>query len=107
MPTIVIGRSFTVDFGTHVFLLEFHSETQMTWRALGTKVQPAGQQMTVAITRTQLRPDLFMVYWIEESLGTTVVHVQDFENQKVWTNITLPGGKFLNMTGVLRPADGV
>jgi hypothetical protein len=104
MTTAVIGNSFKVDFGEHVFRLDFHSETQMTWTALPAEGhQPTEQAMTVTISRTEVRPDVFMVYWSELSLGNTVVHVQDFENGKVWTNITMPGGRFLNMSGSLTP----
>ena len=105
MSIVVVGKNFKVDFGEHVFKLEFHSETQMTWTALGPGDQPTAQKMTVTISRTPIRPNVFMVYWSEPALGSTVVHVQDFENGKVWTNITMPNGKFVNMVGTLTPLD--
>lgn len=99
----VIGNSFKVDFGQLVFRLDFHSETRMTWQALNAHGQPAGQDMTVTIHRTEVRPNVFMVYWSEPALGATVVHVQDFDNDKVWTNITTKDGQFINLAGTLTP----
>ena len=100
--TAVIGHSYKVDFGQAQFRLNFHSETEMSFVSLAPNgTAPQGQTVKVAITRTQIRPNVFMVYWTEPSLGNTVVHVQDFENSKVWTNITMPGGKFLNLAGTL------
>lgn len=104
MATVVIGNSFKVDFGERAYRLDFHSETRMTWTALALEEhQPTDESMTVDITRTEIRPDVFMVYWTEPSVSITVVHVQDFENRKVWTNITMPGGNFLNLSGSLTP----
>jgi len=101
--TTVIGNSFKVDFGELAFRLDFHSETAMTWQALDAHGHPSGQEMRVTIRRTEVRPDVFMVYWSEPSLGATVVHVQDFENGKVWTNITKLDGQFINLAGTLTP----
>jgi hypothetical protein len=41
-----------------------------------------------------------MVYWIEVD-GTTVFHVEDFAKGIVYTNITQPGGIFVNLQGTL------
>jgi hypothetical protein len=65
--------------------------------------RPTDPSMTVTISRTEVRPDMFVVYWSEPSIGTTVVHVQDFENGKVWTKITMPVGTLLNRSGTLAP----
>lgn len=94
----VIGNKFKVDFGDYSFQLHFESETQMTWKALTDT--GFGDQETVNITKVEIRPNVYMVYWKEKS-GTTVTHVEDFENEIVYTNITDPEHTFLNLKGTL------
>lgn len=94
----VIGNKFKVNFGEYSFQLHFESETQMTWKALTN--DGFGNQETVNITKVEIRPNVYMIYWTEKS-GTTVSHVEDFENGIVYTNITDPNNKFLNLKGAL------
>lgn len=94
----VIGNKFKVNFGEYSFQLHFKSETQMTWKALTN--DGFGNQETVNITKVEIRPNVYMIYWTEKS-GTTVSHVEDFENGIVYTNITDPNNKFLNLKGAL------
>lgn len=94
----VVGNKFQVNFGgDFVFELNFHSETKMTWTPLRGEDQ---QSHTEDITMTEIRPNVYMVYWKEES-GTRVVHVEDFENQKAYTNISTLDGEFYNLNGPL------
>ncbi|TPI25788.1 hypothetical protein FJW08_27820 [Mesorhizobium sp. B3-2-1] len=44
-----------------------------------------------------IRQGVFMVAWIEAD-GTTVTHLEDFENGAVHTNITRPDRSFLNLS---------
>ncbi len=61
-----------------------------------------GDATTVEITRTELRPDLWLVSWGEPTLGATVVHVQDFENGVVWTHVSrFHDQQFMRAKGVL------
>lgn len=94
----VIGNKFKVNFGDYSFQLHFESETQMTWKALTDK--GFGDYETVNITKVEIRPNVYMIYWKEKS-GTTVTHVEDFENGVVYTNITAPDHSFLNLKGTL------
>ncbi len=94
----IIGKKFKADFGEYAFELHFESETQLTWRALADS--GFGDSETVQITRTEIRPNLYMVYWKEKS-GARVTHVQDFENNTVYTNIAGGGHDFLNLKGAL------
>jgi len=94
----VIGNKFKSDFGPMVFQLHFESAIQMTF----TQILPdgLGSSETVNTTMVELRPNVFMVYWKEKS-GTTVTHVEDFQNETVYTNITLPDQTFINLKGTL------
>jgi|GWRWMinimDraft_5_1066013.scaffolds.fasta_scaffold83331_1 hypothetical protein len=103
MTAEIIGKTWKADFGPFAFHLEFHSETSLSFRA----VQPDGtlaDATTVEITRTELRPDLWLVSWKEPSIQATVVHVQDFENGAVWTHISrFVEQEFVRLEGRLTP----
>jgi hypothetical protein len=98
----ITGNKFAVQFGMAKAILEFKSETSLTF----TITQKEGQQTditeTVAITMTELRPQLFMVTW-QEASGTTVTQVQDYENETVYSNWTSPTGEFTNIKGTISP----
>jgi hypothetical protein len=55
---------------------------------------------TVQIAVTPIRPEIFLICW-QEADKTTVVHVEDFENGIVYTNITQRGGAFICRRGTL------
>lgn len=94
----VIGNKFKADFGEMAFELNFESETQLTWRAFNNS--QLGAIETVQIQKTEIRPNVYMVTWKEKS-GTTVTHLEDFEKQIVYTNITTPDHNFINLKGKL------
>jgi hypothetical protein len=60
-----------------------------------------GISETVQISVTPIRPGVFMISW-QEADKTTVVHVEDFENGIVHTNVTEPNGAFLRRSGTLK-----
>lgn len=103
MSVAIIGHQWRADFGAFAFQLDFHSDTSMSFRP----VQPdggLGEATTVEITRTQLRDDLWLVSWEESSNGATVVHIQDYENGRVWTHISMFGERqFVRESGRLTP----
>ena len=84
--------TFTSDDGAGQFRvqLDFHSLTSLTY----TGVRPDGtlseNSETVAITVEPIRDQLFHVTW-KEQFGTTVVHLEDYKNNVIITNITSPG----------------
>lgn len=94
----VIGNRFKADFGEFAFELHFESETQLTWTAL--KNVGYGDSETVTISKTEISPNIYMVYWKEKS-GTTVVHIENFEKGIVYTNITDAENNFFNAKGKL------
>ncbi len=79
--------------------LHFESETVMT---LTTAEGPfKGASETVQIAVTPIRPGVFLICW-QEANRTTVVHVEDFENGIVHTNITERIGAFIHRSGTLK-----
>jgi hypothetical protein len=72
-----VGHVYEVNFGSWVFHLHFHSETEMTL----TNVQGffKGASETVQITVKPIRRSIFLIC-LQEADKTTVVHLYDFKN---------------------------
>jgi hypothetical protein len=96
-----VGKTYVADFKDIAFQLEFHHDGQkMTFTGLTEAVKKAKE--TIQYTAVPISPNVFMVYW-QEANGTTVVHIEDFANQIVRTNITTPTMQFYNLVGTLKP----
>ena len=88
------GHTSHVDFGGgNASEIAFGHHFDMTF----TKPEEPrkGQVETIHYTRKKLRENLYMVYWQEQD-KTTVVHVEDFANEQIYSNITWPDGSFFN-----------
>lgn len=88
------GHVYRVDFGGgNAFDIAFRSGQEMTF----TKLQEPRKGMveTIHFSHQRLRDGLYMVYW-QEADQTTVVHVEDFAEGIVYSNITGPDGSFFN-----------
>jgi hypothetical protein len=84
-PFPAVGHVYEANFGSWVHYLHFESET-------------------VQIEVTLIRQGIFMVSW-QEADQTTVVHVEDYENGIVHTNVTKPRGGFLRNSGTLKKVE--
>src|SRR5438034_11780374 len=91
-----VGHVYEVNFGRWVHHLHFESETVMTLTTAGGPFK--GSSETVQIAVTLIRPGVFLTSWQEKD-KTTVVHVEDFENSIVYTNITERSGAFIRLSG--------
>ncbi len=91
-PFPAIGHVYEANFGSWVFHLYFKSKTVMTITNVAGPLN--GTSETVQIAVTLIRPGVFMISW-QEADKTTVVHIQDFENGIVHTNVTEPNGVFI------------
>lgn len=94
----IAGKSYKVDFGAVQFRLDFTSATEMSWAPIN--ADGLGPKTSERITRVEVRPNVYMVYWSEKT-GTRVTHVQDFARGIVHTNIATADGAFINLTGSL------
>ena len=94
-----VGHVYEAHFGSWVHHLHFASETEMTLTIAAGPV--TGTSETVQIAVTPIRPGVFLICW-QEANKTTVVHVQDFANGIVHTNITERRGAFLRRSGTLK-----
>jgi len=89
-----VGHTYEVDFGGgNAFSIEFKSDAEMVFTK---RAEPnKGLVETVRFTHKVIRPDVFLIYW-QEADKTTVVHVEDFGQGMIYTNITSPNGTFFN-----------
>ncbi len=91
------GKKYLVDFGAFVVELFFEDESTLTYTGIR-RDGGRGASETVTIQTSYLRDDLFMVTWQEADL-TTVVHIEDFEQSVIYTNITNPDRSFMKFRG--------
>ena len=94
-----IARRMRVGFGDTVFQLDFRDAEHMSF--IGLEGPLKGAADTVRYTAVKIREQVFMVYWHEPSTGANVVHVEDFEQGILHTNIAGADGTFVNMRGYL------
>jgi hypothetical protein len=96
----ITGKEYQLDFGMARAILNIESETRLTF----TITEKGGEKVniveTVVIQLTELRPQLYMVSWQEQS-GTTVSQVHDYENGIIYSNWTSPGGEFSHAKGTI------
>ncbi len=94
-----VGHVYEAHFGSWVHHLHFESETVMTITNAEDPFE--GTSEIVQIVVTPIRPGVFLTSWQEKD-KTTVVHVEDYENSIVHTNITERGGAFIRRSGTLK-----
>jgi Rieske Fe-S protein len=98
-PFPAVGHIYRVDFGKFVVELNFEAMNKMTY----TGIRPDGSRgrpETVTTTVVPLRPGVFMVTW-QEADRTTVVHVEDYDNSLIYTNIVNPDNSFEQYQGIV------
>jgi hypothetical protein len=90
-----VGHKYVVTFssddgaGQFRVQLDFHSLTSLTYTAVRPDGSLGANSETVDITIEPIRDSLFLVTW-KEQFGTTVVHLEDYKNNTIITNITSP-----------------
>jgi hypothetical protein len=100
----IIGNKFKIDFGMAKATLDIHSENSLTFKIIEQNGNIVNVSETVETKIVELRPQLFQVTWKEEN-GKTITQVQDYENEIVYSNVTLPNGHFINLKGTIKRAD--
>jgi hypothetical protein len=92
-----VGHRYLVNFQAFRVELFFESDTSLTY----TGVRPDGTHggsETVSITVEPIRDQLFLVTW-KEADNTTVVHLEDYRDNTIITNITGPDSTFSKFHG--------
>jgi MoaF-like len=96
-----VGHRYLVDFQAFRVELYFESITSLTYTGVA-KDGKRGDSETVAITVEPIRDQLFLVTW-QESDKTTVVHLEDYKEMTIVTNITGSDGSFSKFHGQMTP----
>jgi hypothetical protein len=106
MQIPVVGRRFLFDFGENAkYDLDFEDAHTLTVTVVADPAYPAGTVNQFEVQRTEIRPNVYMVTWTEPDTGNTVVHVQDFDAEIAYTNITdLASKRFWNLKGQITSA---
>lgn len=93
-----IGQRYLADYGQVVFHVDFAQDGKTLRWAEAPAVDFDSAAHTETYSATYVRPGVFWVTW-KEADGTTVTHVEDFENDTVFASITMPDHEFLTLTG--------
>lgn len=101
----VVGNQFEYEFSPEaIYQLNFIDETHVDVTIVADAGYPKGTINQFETEMTEVRPNVYMVTWIEPATGNTVTHVDDFENNVSYTNITdLASKGFWRMTGDIKP----
>jgi hypothetical protein len=99
-----VGHSYLVDFQKFKVKLNFLSETSLSWAVLNADGSVA-QAETDVIRAEAIGPQLFLVTW-QENDKTSVVHIEDYANKTIITNITNPDLSFEQYHGTFTQLDG-
>jgi hypothetical protein len=83
-----VGHRYLVNFKAFRVQLYFQSETSLTYTGVAPDGSLGGSE-TVTIKVEPIRDHLFLVTW-QESDKTTVVHLEDYKDKTIITNITNP-----------------
>jgi hypothetical protein len=99
-PFPAIGHRYLVDFKAFRVELYFPSNVSLTYTNLDQNDNPVGSE-TVNIKVEPIRDHLFLVTW-QESDKTTVVHLEDYKENTIITNITDPNLVFSEYHGTIK-----
>ena len=101
----VIGRKFVYDFGPNaIYELHFIDPKHLEVTVVADDSYPKGTLNKFDIDMTQIRPNVYMVTWIEPKTGNTVTNVEDYEQHIAFTNITnIASRQFWRFKGKIRP----
>ena len=94
------GHRYLVDFEAFRVELYFASENSLTYTGIKPDGSHGGSE-TVSITIEPIRDHLFLVTW-QESDKTTVVHLEDYKEARIVTNITGPDLSFSRFHGTMK-----
>jgi hypothetical protein len=100
-----VGHAYLVDFQKFKVKLSFASLTSLSYVVVNPDGS-AGQSETVTIRVESIGPQLFLVTWQEDD-KTTVVHIEDYANNTIITNITNPDLSFDQFHGTFTQINGV
>lgn len=98
-----VGQVLEISFPTFTPRITVHPERELTVEIIaGDNI---GFSDTVEYEAVAVRDGLVILTW-EEHIGSTVVHVLDFNSSQVYTAVTPAKGKFMRLTGRIEVKSG-
>jgi hypothetical protein len=98
-PFPAVGHRYLVDFQAFRVELFFASDNSLTYTGIKPDGSHGGSE-TVTICVEPIRDELFLVSW-QEADKTTVVHLEDYKDHTIITNITNPDQSFQKFHGTM------
>lgn len=95
-----IGKKMRVKFGNNIFELNFKDNKNMSFEGLSGQFKD--DRDNIQYTAIEIRPKVYMVYWHEPATATNVIHIEDFAQHIVYTNIAAKDGSFMHLKGTLQ-----
>jgi hypothetical protein len=101
----IIGRQFDFVFGDDaIYRLHFLDAQHLDVTVIADPSYAKGTLNHFEIAMTEVRPDVYMVTWVEPKTGNTVTHIEDYERGIAYTSITdLASKQFWRLKGTIRP----
>ena len=90
------GLTLTIRFRPFTPRIIFHADQRLTVEIL--EGENAGFSDTVEYQATELRPNLVVLSW-QERIGSTIVHVMDFDSRQSYTVMAPAKGRLLRLQG--------
>ncbi|MES2003313.1 MAG: MoaF N-terminal domain-containing protein [Bacteroidota bacterium] len=103
----IIGHKFNFQFGENaVYQLRFLDAKHLDVTVVKDPNYATGTLNHFEIQMTEVRSNVYMVTWVEPDTKNTVTHLEDFENNIAYTNITDVASKqFYNLKGTIERID--
>ncbi len=97
-PVKIVGEKFLFDFGMAKAIIHFLGKEALQFTIIEKLGAPHEEAERVEIKLTTIQPNVYLATWKEKN-GNTITQVQDFQNNIVYSNWTLPNGEFINVNG--------
>ena len=100
----VIGKAFDFVFADNaIYRLHFVDTNHLDVTVVADPGYAKGTLNHFEINMTEIRPDVYLITWIEPATGNTVTHVDDFARGVSFTNITdLASKGFWRLKGTIK-----
>lgn len=92
-----IGKNVIIDLEDYKFLLRFYDNKMLGFQDLN---NPEIYDYVEYIS-TEVGKNIFMVNWSENRTNSNVVHIQNWNSNKIWTNIFINSGNVIRLSGTM------
>jgi hypothetical protein len=102
-PPLRAGQVFEIRFETFTPRITIQSDRELTVEIVAGSY--GGFSDTVEYEAREIRDELVLLSW-QEHIGSTIVHVLDFDSSRAYTAVTPAEGEFMRMAGQIKLRSG-